>query len=341
MSTELIQTQQDANSVILYNQTLEQFKSLFYLVKGKRDTQIKLYFDDKTFSRNCLIELNEKVQEKLSIHSVSNKLTNISINLSGNHIKSYGNWQEFLNEKWDTSNRTENITINWDFEMELPNRVHTLPQTHSLKVRLGSELKPNEIFHIMMVGSDEFELEESQAQMVAKVDFVNNTIATELLAIVNDWYNALPQKDEENYVNKFLNKHSSKFMIITEIFIILAGLSLFFPIAKHLLIISNSKLTNSDYLTINFYLVAGVFIMFTIFSRLGGYYSRKIHRTIDKLQGTPIFEFTKGDENELSKINKKNKSLRNEIYKKLIISILSSGILYGIGYAIKMIIENV
>ena len=340
MTPELLPNQQDANSVSLYNQTLEQFKSLFYLVKGKRDTQIKLYSDNKSFSRASLIELNEKIQNKLLLHSVTNKLITISVILSNNHIKSFGNWQEFLNELWDTSEKTESVTITWDFEMVLPNRGHTLPQTHSLKVRFGRELKPNEILHIMMVGGDEFELEESQAQMVAKVDFVNATIATELLQKVNDWYKALPLKEAENSANQLLNKHSRKLMLITEILIILAGLSLFFPIAQYLLLTADSISTNTQYLKFNFYLVAGVFISFTIFTRIGSYYSHKLDNSIDRLQGTPLFEFTSGDKNELTRILKKNKGLRSEIYMKLFISLISSSILYAVGYLIKFIIEK-
>lgn len=339
MSSE-IQKISDQNSVSVLNETLEQFKALFYLAKGKRDTQIKLYTDNKVFCRQNVIDLNNKIEKKLLNYSVSNKLTSISINLSSNSIKSYGNWNEFLNETWETSEKTETVTINWDFEMILPNRVHTLPQTHSLKVRLGNELKPNEIFHMMMVGGDEFELEESQAQMVAKVDFVNDRIATELLAIVSDWYNLLPENVKKKDVNKFLEKHGVKLRMTMEVLIILSGLLLFYPIAMFFIDNSNSiKMTNNGNLKYSFFILNGVFFSYSIFTRVSAFYAQKFNVTMSKLRDKPIFMFTIGDKNELDRIESKNKGLRREIYMKLFISLVSSGILFMLGFFIKTLIE--
>lgn len=336
MSSEL-QKVSEANSISVFHETLEQFKALFYLAKGKRDTQIKLYHGNKLFSKQNVIDLNDKVEQKLLNYSVSNKLTSISINLSGNNIKSYGNWQEFLNEPLSTSEKTQTVTISWDFEMILPNRVHTLPQTHSLKVRLGNELKPNEIFHMMMVGGDEHELEEAQAQMVAKVDFVNNTIATELLALVNDWYNVLTENGFENKFNKFLQNHGVKLRMIMEICIIFAGLALFYPIAKYFM--DSLENSGTSYLRINFILVNGIFISYTIFMRISNFYARKYDRAINQLGNNPLFNFTIGDRSEIDKIEKKNKGLRREILMKLLISFLSTGILFLLGCGINWLLE--
>ncbi|WP_413997810.1 hypothetical protein ACMDB5_08385 [Flavobacterium sp. W1B] len=341
MSSE-VQNANNHNSVSILNDTLEQFKAIFYLAKGKRDTQIKLYTGNKVFCRQNVIDLNDKIEKKLLNYSVSNKLTSISINLSGNNIKSYGNWNEFLCETWETSEKTETITINWDFEMILPNRVHTLPQTHSLKVRLGNELKPNEIFHMMIVGGDEFELEESQAQMVAKVDFVNDRIATELLAIVNDWYNLLPENVAKKDINEFLEKHGVKLRMVMEILIILSGLLLFYPIATFFIINSESSpMTTTKYLKYSFFIINGVFLSYTIFTRVSAFYAQKFNITMSKLRDKPIFMFTVGDKNEQEKIESKNKGLRREIYMKLLISFISSGILFALGFTVKMIIEYI
>ena len=233
MSKELQKLEK--NSVSILNENIEQFKSLFYLAKGKRDTQIKLYNENKVFNLQNVIDLNDKIEQKLLNYSVSNKLTSITINLSKNNINVYGNWQEFLNEKWETGEKTETITIDWDFEMVLPNRIHTLPQTHSLKVRMGNKLKPNEIFHIMMTGGEEFDIEESKAQLVAKVDFINNLIATELLGIVGDWYKSLQENEKDNNINKFFGKNWSKLRMVFEVLIIMSGLLLLFPITKYFL----------------------------------------------------------------------------------------------------------
>lgn len=335
--SELLPKQIPENSVSIYNQTLEQFKSMFYIIKGKRDTQIKLYTDNKSLSRNAIIELNDKIQEKLLLHTIENKIINISVTLEGNHILTFGNWQEFLIQKWDSSQRTLSVTMDWEFEMVLPNRIHSIPQTHSLKVRFGQGLKPNEFFHLLMIGGDESELEESQAQMVVKVDFVNATIATELLQKVSDWYNALPLRKDENKINDWFKSKVVILKIIMEIFIIAGGITLCYPIV--LFFIENSKQSKQSELI--FCILAGIMFSFTIFTRLSSYFSNRISRTIEKLQGTPLIELTRGDHNQIEKVIKKNKSLRNEICLKLFISIVSSGILFGIGHSLKWIFENI
>lgn len=327
---------QSETSVSLYNQTLEQFKSLFYIVKGKRDTQIKLYSDNKSLTKNSIIELNEKVQQKLLLHTIENKLINVSVTLDGNHILTYGNWVEFMNEKWESSQRTMSVTLDWEFEMILPNRLHTIPQTHSLKVRFGQGLKPNEFFHLLMTGGDESEIEESQAQMVTKVDFVNATIANELLQIVAEWYKALPLRKEENKINDWFKKRASVLKMIAEIFIIASGIALLYPLI--LFLIHNSKNTQQSELI--FCVVASIMFTFTIFNRLAVFFSNKISVTIEKLDGTALIELTRGDFNQIESVIKKNKSLRNEIILKLFISIISSGILLAIGHGLKWLFEN-
>jgi hypothetical protein len=188
-----------------------------------------------------------------------------------------------------------------------------------------------------MVGGDEHELEEAQAQMVAKVDFVNNTIATELLALVNDWYDTLVENGFKNKTNKFLQKNGLIIRMIMEIFIIFAGLALFYPIAAYFM--NTPKMnSNYNYLKTNFILINGVFLSYTIFMRISNYYARKYDNTITQLRNNPIFNFTVGDKNELEKIEKKNKGLRREIYMKLIISFLSTGILYFLGCLLNWLI---
>ena len=334
MSKELQKLEK--NSVSILNENIEQFKSLFYLAKGKRDTQIKLYNENKVFNLQNVIDLNDKIEQKLLNYSVSNKLTSITINLSKNNINVYGNWQEFLNEKWETGEKTETITIDWDFEMVLPNRIHTLPQTHSLKVRMGNKLKPNEIFHIMMTGGEEFDIEESKAQLVAKVDFINNLIATELLGIVGDWYKSLQENEKDNNINKFFGKNWSKLRMVFEVLIIMSGLLLLFPITKYFLPI---KVNSINFLKCIFTVVAGVFITFSIFSRIANYSSRQLDSKVNKLTDYPYFMLTSGDRNELVKNEKKNKGIRREVILNLSVTLILAIIISVLSYFTNLIMS--
>lgn len=332
--------QQNPNEVPIQAELIEQFKSLFYLFKGKRDTQIRLYDDNKTFYRSNILDINQTIQDKLLLHNVTNKIVNISLALSGNKVKTFGNWLEFENEKWDTNDEVDSIVINWDFEIVLPNRVHTIPQTHSLKIRIGREIKPTELIHLMMIGSDEYELEENSSQMVCKVDFVNSIIAIELLDRVDQWYKSLSTKISDNATNIWLNKWSNKLRLFSEILIVISGFFFLYPVLSKFIFNPDNVVNSNKLLQSIFIILSLTFICFAVFNRLASYVSFRLDRAIDKLQGTPIFEITNGDKNLLDKILKKNKTLRREIYLKLIVSLISSGILYVAGQLIKIAIEK-
>lgn len=74
-----------------------QFKSLYYLIKGKRDTDIKLFTDHKQFSFSDIVELNDKVYRKLKLHELITDIVNVTVGLDNKKIKTFGNWTEFRN----------------------------------------------------------------------------------------------------------------------------------------------------------------------------------------------------------------------------------------------------
>ena len=189
---------------------LEQFKALYYLIKGKRDTDIKLYDDGKLFTRSDILELNRKVLDKLNLHQIETMMTTISISLDSKEILSFGSWRQFESYDWDISETTEAITIEWDFNVVFPNQYHNLPQTHTMRVRLGRGVKPSEFIQIVFQGGDPHELEEISSQMVCKIDFVNTIICNELNSIVSNWYKALPKIEKEKKINPILGKNATR-----------------------------------------------------------------------------------------------------------------------------------
>ena len=50
------------------------------------------------------------------------------------------------------------------------------------------------MIQVVFQGGDEYELEEAQAQMSCKIDFINAQICNQLKTIVSEWYEALPKK---------------------------------------------------------------------------------------------------------------------------------------------------
>ena len=169
---------------------LDQFKSLYYLLNAKPDSQLRLIKEDKEIDFNDLVELNEKVVSKLKTESLETSITTITIVFKSKKVSTYNNWLEFSRTNWNIADQTLSISINWDINVKLPE--HELPQRHTLKVRLGSAVRPSEMFQLMMTSDKDDELMEATSNGVCKVDFINHVIANELLAIVEDWYQTLP-----------------------------------------------------------------------------------------------------------------------------------------------------
>jgi hypothetical protein len=77
MKNELQENSESAVAIIDDSQ-IKHFQSLYYLFKGKRDTDIKLFDDYKQFTYSDIIELNAKIYKKLELHEKLTDLVNVS-----------------------------------------------------------------------------------------------------------------------------------------------------------------------------------------------------------------------------------------------------------------------
>jgi hypothetical protein len=329
MSNEIQPTNQ-GNDLAIANQ-LEQFKSLYYLLKGKRDTDIKLFDDFKQFRYRDIIELNEKVYRKLSLHQLVTDTNSVVVSLSNKEIKSFGSWQEFLQFDRNISATTNYITIEWDFNLVLPNQTHLIPQTHTLRVRIGSGLRPNEMIQVIFQGGEETDLEEAQAQVVCKIDFVNAQICSELKTVITEWYDALPKNSEDHKLIKFILRHKVKIQQSIIILFLIAGIILL-NFITHYLVSKISNTATNDLLT-KFYLITTCsFVVLYSFYISGTLYAdRVLEKTIGRFKRNPMFEFTKGDENKLKETEKKNSALLKKLFRDLLIAVGINIIAFGIG----------
>ncbi len=200
---------------ILNNDALDNFKSIHYYLKGKRDTFIKLFHDGKLFTREDILELNRLVHQKLYFLNIQGSITSITIELNNKEIKDFGNWAEFERHEWFTSAQTISINIIWDFNVIFPNQpIQELPQPHNMRVRIGGGLRPNEFFHVVMNGGEDFDVEQAMSEMVCKIDFVNDHLCNELKNIVSDWYDCLVVNKLTNKWIIIISKHKGKISLI-------------------------------------------------------------------------------------------------------------------------------
>lgn len=325
------QIQQTSSGEVLNNNQLEQFKSLYYLLKGKRDTDIKLFNDYKQFKYQDIIELNSKIYRKLQLHELVTDTNSVVISLSNKEIKTFGNWREFLNFDWNIAATTKYITLEWDFNLILPNQSHNVPQTHTLRVRIGSELKPNEMIQVIFQGGGETDLEEAQSQVVCKIDFVNAQICNELKTIVTEWYDGLSPNNESNSAIKFFINYKNLIRkSITLVFLIGAVTLLNFISSYYINSVPNLQ---NNLLLKQFYLISSCSVIVIYFSLSFGksYGGRIIQNRISNFRHNPIFDFTKGDSNKLQEIKTKNYKTLGKLIRDLLIAILINIIAFFIG----------
>lgn len=339
MTNEIQNNSENAVAVIDESQ-IKQFQSLYYLFKGKRDTDIKLFDDYKQFTYSDIIELNAKIYKKLELHEKVTDLVNVTVGLDKNEIRTFGNWYEFTQTDWNISARTKYISIEWDFNVILPNQTHKVPQTHTLRIRIGNNLKPSEMIQLVFQGSEEYELEEVQSQMVCKIDFVNSQICSELKTVVCEWYDALPKNSEDHKLIRFILKHEVKIQNLVVLSFLTAGIILInylFPF-----------LTNKEFSIIPvdssqrlfLFLTASIPLIY-FFYRSGLLYADRImKKRIGKLKRNPMFEFTKGDKNRFKEVADSNKKLLNQLGLNIFYALSANVVAYVIGLILKYMTNN-
>lgn len=339
MENELKGNSDNKVSVIDDSQ-LKQFKSLYYLIKGKRDTDIKLFTDFKQFSFSDIVELNDKIYTKLDLHERVTDMVNVTVGLDNKEIKSFGNWTEFRNTDWNISACTKYISLVWDFNLVLPNPINSrVPQTHTLRVRIGNNLKPSEMIQVVFQGGEEYDLEEAQSQMSCKIDFINAQICNELKTIVTEWYNSLPNNSEDHKLIKLVSKHKVKL----QSFIVLSYLTASVILVNYSFsIFYSSQLTilpkDSDHKLFLFLTVSFLFIF--VFYQAGKLFADRLTRKrIGKLKRNPMFEITKGDTNRFDDFQKQNKGHLKGLLWTMILGLAVNGLTALIGIILKQIIK--
>jgi hypothetical protein len=301
------------------------------LFKGKRDTDIKLFDDYRQFSFCDIVELNKKIYKKLELHEKVTDVTNVTIGFDNREIKTFGSWYEFTHTDWNIASRTKYVSMEWDFNIILPNQHHRVPQTHTLRVRMGNNMRPSEMIQMVFQDGEEYELEEIQSQMVCKIDFVNAQICTELKAVVCDWYEALPRNSEDHKLIKFILKHIVKLQNVIELSFITAGIILSNFLFSFLSTPKLGIIPNDLTQRLFFFLTAFVPVIY-LFYRSGVLYAdRVLKKTISRFNRNPMFEITKGDANKLLEVAKNNRSLLMKLVWNIVYAVGTNMVMFIIG----------
>ena len=312
---------------------LDQFKSLYYLLNAKPDSQLRLLKDDKKVDFNELLELNEKVVAKLRTESFETSITTITVVFKNKKVNTYNNWSEFSRTNWNISDQTQSISINWDINLNLPGL--DLPQKHTLKVRLGSPVRPNEMFQLMMTSDQDDELLEATSNGVCKVDFINHVIANELLAIVEEWYETLPNNIADNRFVRLSEKYRRYIAFTINSIIPISAIFIFYNlISRKILAVS---VWSNDIIKDLLFMVCGAVAVIYISDIVAKIFSSSVFRQLGDYRDYTMFELTKGDKNSIEETNKKNDKIKTSVITQLIISFIVAVISLFLGKLIDKI----
>lgn len=299
---------------------LETMKTIYYLLNGQRDTDIKLYNKQKTFTKESIIDLNDRIQRKLSNHKVITCITKVVVGLNNNERKHFGIWDEFLIANWKIPAEVNFVIINWDFQITFPNQTSSFPQTHTIRVKLGNNLNPNEYFNALFVKGDDLDIEEMQSQTVCKIDFINDQLCSELQAIVSEWYDCLPDRNDnkKHKLYRLTAKYSNAIKHIIQILIYIAYLLLSYYYFDYFSI--NHNINNNIF----FKFITGFVIILLIVNYLTSYLVNLVDKNMGKLKRPPMFQITSGDINASLKIIKRNNQAMIKIIIDIIIAITAN-----------------
>ena len=292
---------------------LDQFKSFYYLLNAKPDSQLRLLKEEKIIDFDDLVELNEKVSAKLKTESLETSITTITLVFKNKKVNTYNNWSEFTRTNWSTGDQTQSISINWDINLKLPG--HDLPQRHTLKVRLGSPVRPNEMFQLMMTSDEDDELLEATSNGVCKVDFINHVIANELLAIVEEWYQTLPNNLSENKFIQLTEKYRRYFAFFIHATIPISIIAIFYnTISRHINDITEwTNLLIKDLVFIIFTGIALIYVSDIVAKIIGS----KVFNQLGSYKEYTMFQLTKADKNSCDEIDKRNKKIKTSFIIQL------------------------
>lgn len=308
--------------------SLDDMKSLFYLMNAKPDSSIQLLEGQKKISVSDIKDLNERVQQKLQNHHLIGQIASINIIFAKGKIQDYATWAEFERESFHTiNNKTEAISLTWDISIKL--RMYENPQRHTLKVRIGQAISPKDMMELMFSTDNASELVEKRANGIVKVDFINQVIAGELIEKVVNWYDGLKKIPDEIGLQKILEKNQNYIVGIIHNFT-----PIIFLVVYHyyfVMFCNWGNLTNNISLSkIQLLLISFITVFF-----IGSMFAKKISRWIDKkiddYKDISQFEITNGDKNAITESQESNKAITKKILSKAVLSIIGTTSAFLIG----------
>ena len=195
------------------------------------------------------------------------------------------------------------MILKWDFLIKIP--TFDAPQRHTVVVRVSSGFSPKEMIQAIFSNNfeDADEIELNMSPMFVRVDFVNTTLGMEIINIVENWNDALPNPP---HIYNWPFKLKKKKRTIADIIRFSIPVFMIFVLFATIEFTKNVDGFGSD-MSIIMYWGLSVAVLFVSSSKFGYWLAKKIYESLDEFGGYSVFELTNGDHEKKKKLYVKNK----------------------------------
>ena len=276
--------------------------ALLSLLHGKNDSICKLFKKEIKVDITHLKQLNKMMYDKLETHSVDAITTNVDITFLNKQILHFKSWQEFEDYDFNAVNSsTKSIFIQWDFFVQVDG--YEFPQRHTVNIRIASSPQPSDMFKVLLSGGfdESHDIDIQGSTMICKVDFINNTLAEELVNIAAKWNDLCEcAVHEKGKFLKFLFLNKSKIANIGEISTILLICSTIALLTKLTGVFSFS----ANKITAFWFLMLFSFPLFCAIKDISRLFGKHIYDRLGEVMQIHIFNISYGDVKYNEKIKK-------------------------------------
>lgn len=306
------------NAISKFN--INNVNALLALLHGKNDSICKLFNKEIKVDITNLKQLNKMIYDKLETHNVDAITTNVDITFLSKQILHFKSWHEFENYDFNAVNSsTKSIFIQWDFFVTVDG--YDIPQRHTVNIRIASSPQPSDMFKVLLSGGfdESHDIDIQGSTMICKVDFINNTLAEELVNIAAKWNDLCEcAVHEKGKVLQFLYLNRSKIANIAEISTILLICSTIALLTKLTGVFSFS----ANNITVFWFLMLFSLPLFCAIKDVSRLFGKHIFNRLGEVMQIHIFNISHGDVKSNERI-KKDSNCKKECFLFIIDLLLS------------------
>lgn len=316
---------------------LKEYQAFYYMFNAKPDTATRVFPDRVRVTLDDIKGLNELITEKMGLHDIDTSFCSVLISFENRKNVSFETWSTFQNYKWNESSCVKNIVLSWDFAVKL--KQYENPHRHKLKVKLSAGLTPEEVLNLVLTGKIENmqELDMDEFPIIAQMDYIDNQLCNEFLNLVGEWVDNLSKAtDKSSKLMLVFKKHRAlvaKYFnyVLSMILLFLGFVYINYSMSEYNSIVL-SKIEFGEILTLCNYFGILILIILVVYL-FSVNIAKDVFRRLCDYNKFYIFDITKRDNERQQKILEENRKIKNNIFVKIILSLISN-IFFGIITAI-------